>query len=141
MIAENMVTASKVKQERRVIEPDMSQPLRRAFALDVLEGLSQRPKRIPSVYLYDKKGAELFQRITALEAYYLTQCEQEILTVSKEEIYRSLPRQSFNLIELGSGDGRKTILLIMDFHSDKSGSSTSWSRGEIQYRFPSRRGV
>jgi dimethylhistidine N-methyltransferase len=115
MIENDIISASKVKREREVLQPDIPQSFHRAFALDVLEGLSQRPKRIPSVYLYDKKGSELFRRITSLEAYYLTQSEQEILTVHKEEISQSLPRQSFNLIELGSGDGRKTVLLIDHF--------------------------
>ncbi len=67
------------------------------------------------MYLYDKRGSELFQRITELEAYYLTQSEQEILSGCREEICESLPRQSFNLVELGSGDGRKTMSLIECF--------------------------
>jgi dimethylhistidine N-methyltransferase len=115
MIGNDMISASGVKSEREVLKPDIPQSFHRAFALDVLEGLSQRPKRIPSVYLYDKKGSELFQRITGLEAYYLTESEHEILAVCKDEISQSLPRQSFNLIELGSGDGRKTMLLIEHF--------------------------
>ncbi len=115
MIESNAMGAFKVSREREVLEPDIPQSFHRAFALDVLEGLSQRPKRIPSVYLYDKRGSELFRQITELEEYYLTGSEHEILSVSKEDISQSLPRQSFNLIELGSGDGRKTVLLIDHF--------------------------
>jgi len=115
MIASEMASAVNVKREREVLEPDIPQSFHRAFAMDVLEGLSQRPKRIPSVYLYDKRGSELFQKITTLEDYYLTESEYEILTEYKEDIFRALPRQSFNLIELGSGDGRKTVLLVDHF--------------------------
>ena len=105
----------KIKRRREVIKSDIPQSFRRTFALDVLEGLSQRPKQIAPVYLYDRKGSKLFRQITALEEYYLTKCEHEILTVYKEEISQFLPRQSFNMIELGAGDGRKTVLLIDHF--------------------------
>lgn len=105
----------KEKRGREILKPDIPQSFRRTFALDVLEGLSQRPKRIAPVYLYDERGSKLFQQITALEEYYLTQCEHEILTVHKEEISRFLPHQPFNLIELGAGDGRKTVVLIDHF--------------------------
>ena len=115
MMSSEMTGAFRVERGREVIEPDIPQSFHRAFALDVLEGLSQRPKRIPSVYLYDSRGSELFQQITELKEYYLTQCEHEILTVRKDEISQSVPRQPFNLIELGAGDGRKTKVLIDHF--------------------------
>lgn len=108
----NLMTSAKAKGEREVLKPEVPHSLHRSFALDLLEGLSQTPKRIPSVYLYDKKGSELFRQITELEDYYLTQSEQEILTAFKNEISEYVPRKSFNLIELGSGDGRKTVSLI-----------------------------
>ncbi|MDR3568153.1 MAG: L-histidine N(alpha)-methyltransferase [Syntrophobacteraceae bacterium] len=110
-----MMLSDKVEKKYEVIEPCIPHSFNRSFAMDILEGLSQTPRRIPSVYLYDKKGSELFQRITALDAYYLTRSEQEILTSCKEEISESLADQSFNLIELGSGDGSKTLSLIECF--------------------------
>ena len=102
----------KEKRRREILKPDIPQSFRRTFALDVLEGLSQRSKRIAPVYLYDEQGSKLFQQITELQDYYLTKCEHEILAAHKEEISQFLPSQSFNLIELGAGDGRKTVLLI-----------------------------
>ncbi len=110
-----MKAALEIKRRREVLKPDIPQSFRRTFAMDVMEGLSQRPKQIPPVYLYDENGSRLFRQITALEEYYLTKCEHEILTSYKEEISQLLPRQSFNLIELGAGDGRKTVLLIDHF--------------------------
>jgi dimethylhistidine N-methyltransferase len=115
MIASDMKAALEIKRRREVLKPDIPQSFRRTFALDVLEGLSQRPKKIAPVYLYDEKGSKLFRQITTLEEYYITKCEHEILTEYKEEISQFLPRQSFNLIELGAGDGRKTVVLIDHF--------------------------
>ena len=86
-----------------------------AFALDVLAGLSQTPKSLPSKYFYDKEGSKLFQQITELPEYYLTQCEFEIFQDKKEEIARLIGRKQFNLVELGAGDGRKTKILLEHF--------------------------
>ena len=58
------------------------------FALDVLAGLSQTPKSLPSKYFYDEEGSKLFQQITELPEYYLTQCEFEIFQDKKEEMDR-----------------------------------------------------
>ncbi len=85
------------------------------FARDVLEGLSRRPKSIPSKYFYDRRGSEIFQQITTLEEYYPTRCELEILNASKDELARKLCPRPFRLIELGTGDGRKTEILIEHF--------------------------
>jgi L-histidine Nalpha-methyltransferase len=83
------------------------------FAADVLAGLSSEPKRVPSVYFYDKKGSELFHEITKQSEYYLTRCETEILRRYRWALARLLGRrQPFNLIELGAGDGIKTSILI-----------------------------
>lgn len=99
----------------RVIEPDIPQSPRRTFALDVLESLSSRPRRLPPAYLYDEKGSELFRKISSLEEYYPARCEHEILSNHREAIADTLPREPFNLIELGAGDGQKTMLLIEQF--------------------------
>lgn len=83
------------------------------FAADVLAGLSSEPKRVPSVYFYDKKGSELFHEITRQGEYYLTRCETEILRRYRWALARLFGRrQPFNLIELGAGDGVKTSVLI-----------------------------
>ena len=38
-----------------------------AFARDVLAGLSSAPRSIPCVWLYDRRGSELFDEITTLD--------------------------------------------------------------------------
>jgi L-histidine N-alpha-methyltransferase len=86
-----------------------------AFASDVRTGLSQTPKSLPSKYFYDRAGSRLFQQITDLPEYYLTQCESEIFENKKGEITALIRGTQFNLVELGAGDGRKTKILLGHF--------------------------
>jgi L-histidine N-alpha-methyltransferase len=85
------------------------------FALDVLVGLSDTVKALPSKYFYDEEGSRLFTEITMLDEYYLTACERETLEKNKESIGDNIGKQPFNLIEFGSGDGQKTRLLLRYF--------------------------
>lgn len=88
---------------------------------DVIEaaknGLSQKPKRLPSWLFYDAEGDKLFQAIMQMPGYYLTSCEYEILNTSKEEFAKhfSADGSFFHLIELGAGDGTKTEILLSHF--------------------------
>lgn len=91
----------------------------KAFALDVLNGLSEHPKRLQSKYFYDDEGSRLFQEIMGLPEYYLTNSEYEILQTHKETIAQFVSNEAFNIIELGAGDGLKTGILIE--HFQKSG--------------------
>src|ERR1700676_5528962 len=43
-----------------------------AFADDVIDTLSQQPKRLSPKYFYDATGSELFEQITTLPEYYPT---------------------------------------------------------------------
>lgn len=91
----------------------------RDFALEVLVGLSESPKRLPSRYFYDDHGSELFQRITDLPEYYPTRCEHEILDRHKADILALTSGAPLNLVDLGAGDGRKTRVLLE--HCTKAG--------------------
>ena len=82
------------------------------FALEVLLGLSERPKRLTSRYFYDDAGSEYFQRIMELDAYYLTRCETEILNDRAAEIVGRFEGKAINLVDLGAGDGKKTLILL-----------------------------
>jgi dimethylhistidine N-methyltransferase len=84
----------------------------RIFALDVLNGLSETPRRLSSKYFYDNRGSRLFQKIMELPEYYLTRCEFEILENQKEIFSTLLSDSAFNMVELGAGDGVKTSILI-----------------------------
>ncbi len=93
-------------------DPGTASRLTEAFALDVLMGLSSAPKYIPSKYFYDDTGSRLFERITGLAEYYLTGCEQEIFERQGGRLAETLSGESFDLVELGPGNGRKTRLLL-----------------------------
>lgn len=88
------------------------------FALDVRKGLLQDKKTIPSKYFYDEKGSELFNQITRHPDYYLTKCELEILETHKSELSQLVKNEEFNLIELGPGEGIKTLILLEQLLKD-----------------------
>ena len=93
---------------------NQSQSKLSVFAEDVWHGLSSTPKFLSSKYFYDDTGSHLFQQIMELPEYYLTRTETEIFEQRKEEIIKAFlsHHQSFDLIELGAGDGTKTAILI-----------------------------
>lgn len=84
------------------------------FYLEVIHGLSQEPRRIPSKYLYDETGDLIFQAIMKSHDYYLTRCEMEIFTRQSHQIVENLKIRSsdFELIELGPGNCAKSIHLL-----------------------------
>jgi dimethylhistidine N-methyltransferase len=87
------------------------------FAASVLEGLSSDPKWLSSRYFYDDEGSRLFMEIMKLPEYYLTRSELEIFTDKANEIYHAFSgsKGTFDLVELGAGDGTKTAVLIEEF--------------------------
>ena len=87
------------------------------FLQDVENGLNQTPKTLPSQYFYDAIGDRLFQDIMAMPEYYLTNSEAEIFEKQTKEIISSFEMDkevSFELIELGAGDGSKTQHLLKE---------------------------
>ena len=58
---------------------DTHAPYDPRFAADVLAGLAQPEKSIPSTWLYDRRGSELFEQITQLHEYYPTRNEIGVL--------------------------------------------------------------
>jgi L-histidine N-alpha-methyltransferase len=80
-----------------------------ALALDVREGLTQDGlKELSPKYLYDARGSDLFDQITALPEYYPTRCERAILNRHAPEIVTGMTE----LVELGSGMASKTRALL-----------------------------
>ncbi|MGB3622517.1 MAG: L-histidine N(alpha)-methyltransferase, partial [Ketobacter sp.] len=49
------------------------------FTNDVLTGLSQQQKTLPSKYFYNSRGSRLFDRICDLEEYYPYRTELSLL--------------------------------------------------------------
>lgn len=82
-----------------------------AFARDVLHGLSQAQKSIPCIWLYDRRGSELFEDITTLDEYYPTRTETRLLAALAPEVAATVGDRA-SLVELGSGSSTKTRLLL-----------------------------
>lgn len=80
------------------------------FLAEVVQGLSGSPKAIPPKFLYDKRGAELFDAICELDEYYLTRIEMQILQTHAAEI-AGLMGDSV-LVEFGSGSSQKIRILL-----------------------------
>ncbi len=87
------------------------EPATRTMRDEVLRGLSQSPKMLPSQYLYDGRGARLFERICETEEYYLTRTEVAIMRRNMEDIAERIGPGAL-VIEPGSGSGTKTQLLL-----------------------------
>jgi len=86
------------------------------MAKDVLEGLSATPKYLMPKYFYDDNGSQIFQDIMRMPEYYLTDCEMEIFQEQCEDIVKAFggDDRKIDLIELGSGDGVKTKILLSE---------------------------
>lgn len=82
-----------------------------AFRFDVLQGLSRPQKALPSRWLYDPRGCELFEEITRLPEYYPSRTETKILWKYAAEIAEFCGPE-VNLLEYGAGAGIKTEILI-----------------------------
>ncbi len=83
-----------------------------AFLDEVLAGMGRRPRSLPSRYFYDARGSRLFQWITRLPDYYLTRVEREILEQHGEAILAPLRGRPCTVVDLGAGDGHKTLRLL-----------------------------
>jgi L-histidine N-alpha-methyltransferase len=79
-------------------------------AEEIRESLSSQPRWLPFKYFYDDRGSRLFEDITALPEYYQTRTEERLLaTIAADVVDRVRPAE---LVELGSGAGRKIRLLL-----------------------------
>ena len=67
--------------------------------LDVEDG---KPRTLPTLLLYNAEGLRLFEEITYIKEYYLTNAEIEVLTTHAGKIVGRIPENA-QLVELGSG--------------------------------------
>jgi dimethylhistidine N-methyltransferase len=86
-------------------------PTAGGFRGEVLEGLGRPRKELPCKYFYDRRGAELFERICELDEYYPTRVELGIMTAHVDEM-AALSGPGCAVIEYGSGSGKKTRMLL-----------------------------
>ncbi len=88
----------------------VSSHIERNFGDDVRRGLSAPQKTLPTKYLYDDRGSELFDAICRTSEYYPTRTELALLEgVAARVVATARPAE---LVELGSGMARKTHALL-----------------------------
>ncbi|MFB6262971.1 MAG: L-histidine N(alpha)-methyltransferase [Bradymonadaceae bacterium] len=81
------------------------------FQRALIEGLVTDPKVVPSKFLYDERGSELFERICELDEYYPTDAEMAIFDERLSELADAVGAGA-QVVEYGSGSGRKTVRLL-----------------------------
>jgi L-histidine N-alpha-methyltransferase len=118
----------------------LSQP--QLFREDVIAGLSKQRKSLPSRWLYDERGSDLFEQITQLEEYYPTRVETGILRANAAEMAGFIGKGA-TLIEYGAGAGIKTEILIDALQNprlyvpvDISGDFLDQAVISLRHRFP-----
>lgn len=86
-------------------------PRRENFLAEVLSGLRKPQKELPSKYLYDERGSGLFERICALDEYYIPRIEASIMQTHIREMVELIGSRAL-LVEYGSGNCRKVRVLL-----------------------------
>jgi L-histidine N-alpha-methyltransferase len=77
---------------------------------EVRKSLLRTLPRVDSKYFYDDTGSHLFEEITRLPEYYQTRTEEALLASIADEVVETTG--ALELVELGSGSGRKIRLLL-----------------------------
>ena len=77
---------------------------------ELRRALTSTPRALPTKYLYDDRGSELFERICELPEYYQTRTEQKLLSACADQVVSLTEAEE--LVELGSGAATKTRLLL-----------------------------
>jgi len=110
---------------------------------EIVDGLSAAQKQISPKYFYDERGSQLFDEITRLPEYYLTNTELGIMRDNIGEIVELVGKQA-SLIEFGSGSSLKTRVLLehlselaayvpVDISDEHLHASASEIRGEFPH--------
>lgn len=81
------------------------------LAAEVVDGLTRPVKQLPSKYLYDALGSQLFEAICELPWYRITRGERALLARERAMITEPLGDEA-TIIELGGGNGEKLAILI-----------------------------
>jgi dimethylhistidine N-methyltransferase len=78
---------------------------------EILSGLTAAQKTLSPKYLYDERGSQLFDEISALPEYYPTRTEIGLLSANARAI-EELVGAGASIIELGAGSSLKARLLL-----------------------------
>jgi len=107
--------------------------------------LKSNPKTLPSMFFYDQKGSELFEKITQLEEYYPPKIEIPLLRSTARTLNGEL--NECDIVELGSGDCSKISVFLDEvpeetrrnvvyYPVDVSREAIEKSAGILQERYP-----
>jgi L-histidine Nalpha-methyltransferase len=127
-----------LKQEIEDGQASLADP---QFRADVLAGFERRPRAIPARWFYDRRGSELFEKITDLPEYYPTRSETAVLGAIGGEL-RERIGAGRAVVEFGSGSSTKTPLLLEAIEPsayvpiDISGDFLRESSKALSARFP-----
>lgn len=91
--------------------PRQIAPLDAAFRDDVIAGLAALIPAVPARWLYDRRGSELFEKITELPEYYLTRTERGLLETYCPAV-ATIAGTGRAVVEFGSGSSVKTPILL-----------------------------
>ncbi len=80
------------------------------YETQLIRSLSRPNELIPTVYYYDDEGSRIFTQLCEDPAYYLTRTETKLLSDNAMDIARLAGDR--HIIEFGSGNARKTRLLL-----------------------------
>jgi len=95
--------------ERRLAPDQLAQELR----AEAREGLTASPKWMRSRWVWDARGAELYDQIMELPQYYLPQVERPLLAAHAGDVEELVHPKT--VVELGPGSSVKTPLLLDAF--------------------------
>ncbi len=102
---------------------------------DLLEiaqrGLGANPKRLPSWLFYDERGSALFEDICEQPEYYLTRAEIALMEAHADSLADALGGD-VRLVEYGSGNARKTSMLLQHLHAPVAYVPVEISSGPLQ---------
>ena len=82
-------------------------------APNVIHNFSLSPKRISSLYVYDKRGTELFERQCSTPEYYLRRVKTQLLNRHAGDIAALCGFPP--IVELGAGTAEKTRILLAEY--------------------------
>ncbi|MBC8069499.1 MAG: L-histidine N(alpha)-methyltransferase [Deltaproteobacteria bacterium] len=99
-----------------VLLHDDAERERARFLDEVRRGLSRTHKTLPTEFLYDARGSQLFDAICELPEYYPTRTELAIMREHMPAIAAALG-SGITLVEYGSGSSLKTRLLLDELSS------------------------
>lgn len=98
------------EQSNIIIDVHLDGKDQNAIHSELRTALTSTPRALPTKYLYDDRGSELFEKICELPEYYQTRTEHNLLSAHADQVVFLTGAEE--LVELGSGAATKTRVLL-----------------------------